>query len=87
MSRAKLTSMRIGRAWSCSAQLDCTPLVPEAILKWNTAFRRIDTRFRASARYLQCLWIAFHPVTLENFVDTIRDAGDLETANRFWGRY
>lgn len=38
-------------------QLSRTPLVPEAVLKRHGAYCAIDTRFRAAARVLQCIWL------------------------------
>jgi hypothetical protein len=38
-------------------QLARTPLVPERVLKSYGAYCAIDTRFRAGARLLQCLWL------------------------------
>lgn len=38
------------------------PLVPEKILKQHGAFCAIDTRFRAAARLLQCLWLPDHDI-------------------------
>jgi len=38
-------------------QLARTPLIPETVLKRHGAYCAIDTRFRAAARLLQCLWL------------------------------
>ncbi|WP_157787946.1 PGN_0703 family putative restriction endonuclease [Bradyrhizobium elkanii] len=38
-------------------QLARTPLVPERVLRSYGAYCAIDTRFRAAARLLQCLWL------------------------------
>ena len=43
-------------------QIARTPLVPEKILKEHGAFCVIDTRFRAAARLLQCLWLQDHDI-------------------------
>lgn len=43
-------------------QIARTPLVPEKILKEHGAFCVIDTRFRAAARLLQCLWLRDHDI-------------------------
>lgn len=43
-------------------QIARTPLVPEKILKDHGAFCVIDTRFRAAARFLQCLWLRDHDI-------------------------
>lgn len=43
-------------------QIARTPLVPEKILKDYGAFCAIDTRFRAAARLLQCLWLRDHDI-------------------------
>ena len=43
-------------------QIARTPLVPEKILKDHGAFCVIDTRFRAAARLLQCLWLRDHDI-------------------------
>lgn len=52
-------------------QIARTPLVPEKILKENSAFCVIDTRFRAAARLLQCLWLGDHDIPTAS-----SDAGD-----------
>lgn len=52
-------------------QIGRTPLVPEKILKDRGAFCVIDTRFRAAARLLQCLWLRDH-----NIPTASSDAGD-----------
>ncbi|MGQ0686561.1 PGN_0703 family putative restriction endonuclease [Bradyrhizobium sp.] len=52
-------------------QLARTPLVPEKILKEHGAFCVIDTRFRAAARLLQCLWLRDHDIPAAS-----SDAGD-----------
>lgn len=38
-------------------QLSRTPLVPDAVLKRHGAYCTVDTRFRAAARLLQCIWL------------------------------
>lgn len=43
-------------------QLSRTPLIPEAVLKRHGAYCTIDTRFRAAARLLQCLWLRDHDI-------------------------
>ncbi|MBN9603759.1 MAG: hypothetical protein J0G33_12610 [Afipia felis] len=61
MSRTKRTSRANWprrKPSTVAPQLDRAPLVPEAILKRHKAFCRIDSRFRAAARYLQCLYLA-----------------------------
>jgi hypothetical protein len=50
------------RTGSNFVQLARTPLVPESILKSHGAFCVIDTRFRAAARLLQCLWLRDHDI-------------------------
>ncbi len=52
-------------------QIARTPLVPEKILKDHSAFCVIDTRFRAAARLLQCLWLGDHDIPTAS-----SDAGD-----------
>ncbi len=44
-------------------QLSRTPLVPEAVLKRHGAYCTIDTRFRACARTLQCIWLKAQGIT------------------------
>lgn len=43
-------------------QLARTPLVPESVLRRHGAYCVIDTRFRAAARLLQCLWLRYHDI-------------------------
>ncbi|MCW5701776.1 MAG: hypothetical protein KIT82_04260, partial [Bradyrhizobium sp.] len=43
-------------------QIARTPLVPEKILREHGVFCAIDTRFRAAARLLQCLWLQDHDI-------------------------
>ena len=43
-------------------QLSRTPLIPERILKRHGAYCAIDTRFRAAARFLQCVWLRDHDI-------------------------
>ena len=50
------------RTGSYFVQLARTPLVPESVLKSHGAFCVIDTRFRAAARLLQCLWLRDHDI-------------------------
>lgn len=54
-------------------QIGRTPLVPEKVLKDHGAFCVIDTRFRAAARLLQCLWLRDHdiPTASSNAGDAI----------------
>ena len=54
-------------------QLARTPLVPESVLKSHGAFCVIDTRFRAAARLLQCLWLRDHdiPTASSGAIDTL----------------
>ncbi len=54
-------------------QIARTPLVPEKILKEHGAFCVIDTRFRAAARLLQCLWLCDHdiPAASSNASNTV----------------
>jgi hypothetical protein len=52
-------------------QIARTPLVPEKVLKDHGAFCVIDTRFRAAARLLQCLWLRDHDIPTAS-----SDAGD-----------
>src|ERR1035437_2963047 len=37
--------------------LSRVPLVPDEILRRNSVYFEIDTRFRRAARLLQCLWL------------------------------
>lgn len=43
-------------------QIARTPLVPEKLLRDHGTFCVIDTRFRAAARLLQCLWLRDHDI-------------------------
>ncbi|KRR26213.1 hypothetical protein CQ14_21290 [Bradyrhizobium lablabi] len=52
-------------------QIARTPLIPEKILRDHGAFCVIDTRFRAAARLLQCLWLREHDIPAGS-----SDAGD-----------
>lgn len=52
-------------------QIARVPLVPEKILREHNAFCVIDTRFRAAARLLQCLWLRDH-----NIPTASSEAGD-----------
>lgn|GEM_PF-674905 len=47
---------------SSFVQLARTPLVPESVLKSHGAFCVIDTRFRAAAQLLQCIWLRDHNI-------------------------
>jgi len=38
------------------------PLIPDPVLKKHGAFCMIDTRFRAAARLLQCIWLRDHDI-------------------------
>lgn len=62
------------RTGSNFVQLARTPLVPERILKSHGAYCTIDTRFRAAARLLQCIWLRDHDIPTASS-DT-RAAGD-----------
>lgn len=52
-------------------QIARVPLVPEKILREHNAFCVIDTRFRAAARLLQCLWLRDHDIP-----SALSEAGD-----------
>ena len=67
-STSTITRQKTGRRPRGSAnrqafvQIARTPLVPERILKKHGAFCVIDTRYRAAARLLQCLWLGDHDI-------------------------
>jgi hypothetical protein len=59
-------------------QLSRTPLVPEAVLKRYGAYCVIDTRFRAAARLLQCIWLRDHDIPT---AASVNDAASSNTAS------
>lgn len=61
-------------------QLSRTPLVPESLLKSHGAFCVIDTRFRAAARLLQCIWLRDHDIPT---AASVNDTGSSITAATF----